>query len=65
MGDFVAPFLVGGADGALIATVVQSQFGTALNWPLGSALSMVMLMIVLAIITLSDRFERAGRLDLA
>lgn len=64
MGDFVAPFLVGGADGALIATVVQSQFGTALNWPLGSALSMVMLFIVLTIITLSDRLERAGRLDL-
>lgn len=64
MGDFVAPFLVGGADGALIATVVQSQFGTALNWPLGSALSMVMLFIVLGIITLSDRLERAGRLDL-
>ena len=65
MGDFVAPFLVGGANGALIATVVQSQFGTALNWPLGSALSMVMLLIVLGIITLSDRFERTGRLDLA
>jgi spermidine/putrescine transport system permease protein len=65
MGDFVAPFLVGGANGAMIATVVQSQFGTALNWPLGSALSIVMLGITLAIITLSDRFERAGRLDLA
>jgi len=64
MGDFVAPFLVGGADGALIATVVQTQFGTALNWPLGSALSMVMLVIVLGIITLSDRLERAGRIDL-
>jgi spermidine/putrescine transport system permease protein len=35
-----------------------------MNWPLGSALSMIMLLIVVAIITLSDRFERAGRLDL-
>ncbi len=65
IGDFVAPFLVGGANGAMIATVVQSQFGTALNWPLGSALSIVMLVIVLTIISLSDRLERAGRLDLA
>ena len=64
MGDFVAPFLVGGPDGLMIANVVQSQFGTAFNWPLGSALSMVMLVIVLVIITASDRFERAGRLDL-
>lgn len=64
MGDFVAPFLVGGPDGLMIANVVQVQFGTAFNWPLGSALSMVMLVIVLTIITASDRFERTGRLDL-
>ena len=43
---------------------VATQFGIAMNWPLGSALSMIMLLIVGAIITLSDRFERAGRLDL-
>jgi spermidine/putrescine transport system permease protein len=65
IGDFVTPFLVGGANGAMIASVVQSQFGTALNWPLGSALSILLLVIVLAIITLSDRLERTGRLDLA
>ncbi|MDH3687853.1 MAG: ABC transporter permease [Gammaproteobacteria bacterium] len=65
MGDFVAPFLVGGPDGMMIANVVQVQFGTAFNWPLGSALSMVMLAIVLIIISASDKFERAGRLDLA
>lgn len=63
-GDFVAPFLVGGPDGSMIANVVQSQFGAALNWPLGAALSIVMLAVVLAIISLSDRLERAGRLDL-
>ncbi len=64
MGDFVAPFLVGGPDGLMIANVVQAQFGTAFNWPLGSALSIVMLVIVLTIITASDRAERSGRLDL-
>ena len=29
MGDFVAPFLVGGPDGLMIANVIQKQFGTA------------------------------------
>ena len=48
----------------MIANVVKSQFGTAFNWPLGSALSMVMLLVTLTIISASDRFERAGRLDL-
>lgn len=63
-GDFIAPFLVGGPDGFMIANIVQSQFGTALNWPLGSAISMAILGIVLLVITISDRFERAGRLDM-
>lgn len=59
-GDFVAPFLVGGPDGNLVANVITTQFGSALNWPLGSALSVVMLLIVLAIVSLGDRLERRG-----
>jgi spermidine/putrescine transport system permease protein len=64
-GDFVAPFLVGGPNGTMVANTIQSQFGIAFNWPLGAALSIVMLAIVIFIISASDRFERAGRLDLA
>jgi len=63
-GDFVAPTLVGGPDGFMIANIVQAQFGAALNWPLGAALSIVMLAIVITIISVSDRLERAGRLDM-
>lgn len=63
-GDFVAPFLVGGPDGQMVANVITSQFGAALNWPLGSALSVLMLAVVLSIISLSDRMERSGRLNL-
>ncbi len=63
-GDFIAPFLVGGPNGQMIANVITSQFGSSMNWPLGAALSIVMLVVVLSIITLSDRLERAGRLDL-
>ncbi|MDW4551640.1 ABC transporter permease [Defluviimonas sp. D31] len=60
-GDFIAPILVGGPDGLMIANVIASQFGAALNWPLGSALALVMLVIVLGIISASDRFERFGK----
>jgi len=63
-GDFVAAFLVGGPNGAMIATIIQSQFGATLNWPLGAALSIVVLVIVLTIVSLSDRLERVGRIDL-
>ena len=60
-GDFIAPILVGGPDGLMIANVIASQFGAALNWPLGSALALVMLVIVLCVISASDRFERLGK----
>ncbi len=63
-GDFIAPFLVGGPNGQMIASVITSQFGASMNWPLGAALSIIMLFVVLTIITLSDRLERVGRLDL-
>ncbi|MCB0075576.1 MAG: hypothetical protein KDE20_29180, partial [Caldilineaceae bacterium] len=63
-GDFIAPFLVGGPDGVMVANVITSQYGAALNWPLGSALAIIMLIIVLAVIELSDRAQRAGRIGL-
>ena len=63
-GDFIAPFLVGGPNGMMVANVITSQFGASMNWPLGAALSVIMLFVVLTIITVSDRFERAGRIDL-
>jgi spermidine/putrescine transport system permease protein len=42
VGDYVTPKLVGGTGGIMIGNIIQSQFGKANNWPLGSALSIVM-----------------------
>jgi spermidine/putrescine transport system permease protein len=64
LGDFIAPILVGGANGMMIANLITSQFGTALNWPLGSALSMLLLVVVLAILKLSDRVAPTNRITL-
>ena len=63
-GDFVAAFLVGGPDGLMVANVITSQFGAALNWPLGSALAVVMLFIVISIISLSDRYEQRVKVEM-
>ena len=41
VGDYVAPMLVGGTQGAMIGTVIAAQFGPANNWPLASAISVV------------------------
>lgn len=63
-GDFVAPVLVGGPDGTMVANLLQSQFGAALNWPLGSALATLVLILVLAVLTVSSRFERRDHIDM-
>ncbi|MSP82650.1 MAG: ABC transporter permease [Alphaproteobacteria bacterium] len=42
VGDYVTPKLVGGTEGIMIGNIIQSQFGKANNWPLGSALSIYM-----------------------
>lgn len=64
VGDFISPILVGGPYSNMIANVVATQFGISMNWPLGSALSVVLLFIVLGIITASDKLERVGRLNM-
>jgi len=59
MGDFIAPQLLGGNDSALmVSNVVVSLFGVAYNWPLGAALSVVMLALVVSLLTLANRLER-------
>ena len=41
-GSFVTPELLGGPKGLMIASVVQRHFGAANDWPLGSALSLLL-----------------------
>ncbi|MGH7538418.1 MAG: hypothetical protein ACREMF_07275, partial [Gemmatimonadales bacterium] len=42
----------------MVSNVVVSLFGVAYNWPLGAAMSVVMLTLVVAILTLAHRLER-------
>jgi spermidine/putrescine transport system permease protein len=48
-GDFAIPTFLGGATGLPAAAVIQSQFGTSFNWPLGAAMSFVYIVILGAI----------------
>jgi spermidine/putrescine transport system permease protein len=50
MGDYITPSLVGGAGDILIGNIVANQFGVADNWPLGSALAMVVLLLIFCLI---------------
>jgi len=58
LGDFLAPLLVGGPSGTMIANLVQSLFGAAFDWPLGAAISILILLFTLAILALTQRLEK-------
>ena len=58
MGDFVAPVLLGGNDSALmVSNLVVSLFGVAYNWPLGAAVSVVMMLMTITLLTIARRLE--------
>jgi spermidine/putrescine transport system permease protein len=48
-GDFAIPTFLGGATGLPAAEVIQNQFGSSFNWPLGAAMSFVYMAILGAI----------------
>lgn len=58
LGDFLAPLLVGGASGTMIANIVQSLFGAAYDWPLGAAISVCILLITGSLLFLTERLEK-------
>lgn len=61
VGEFVTPLLVGGSRGALYGNVIEIFFGDGINWPLGSAMALIMLVGVLLLAALVVRLVDLGR----
>ena len=47
LGAYLTPDLLGGGRTVLIGNLIQSQFTTARDWPFGSALSLVLMLVAL------------------
>ena len=61
VGNFVVPDVLGGAKGLMIGNLVEQQFLSARNWPFGSALSMIIMAVVLTVLMISvTRARKAG-----
>ncbi len=58
LGDFLAPLLVGGPSGIMISNIVVSLFGAAYDWPLGAAISLCMLLLVVTLLFAVERIEK-------
>ncbi len=49
VGDYITPVMVGGPRGMMIGQMVAAQFGAANNWPLGAALTIIIMISITAI----------------
>jgi spermidine/putrescine transport system permease protein len=47
MGDFVSASLLGGTDDLMIGNLIQEKFFAGQNWPLGAALTMTLMVLLL------------------
>lgn len=46
LGAFITPDILGGGKVEMIGTIINRQFGVARNWPLGSAMSLLLMLLV-------------------
>lgn len=53
-GSFMEPRILGGKHGTFYGTLIEDQFVAVFNWPLGAALSFILLAVVLVILGLSS-----------
>ncbi len=55
VGEYVTPSLVGGTDGIMYGNIIQGFFTRSANWPMGSAMAVVMLVLTLAVVAVALR----------
>jgi spermidine/putrescine transport system permease protein len=62
VGEYVTPLLVGGNAGIMFGNVIEDYFSKSANWPLGAALSVIMLVITLVLVVVGLRIVQPRRL---
>lgn len=55
LGEFVIPDLLGGAKSPMIGNVIKDQYLTARNWPFGSALVFLIMLLILFGLAIRDK----------
>ena len=60
MSAFVGPLILGGGNVTVMSLVIRDQIGVTLDWPLGSAMSMVLVVLTLVLLFFYGRAMQAG-----
>lgn len=61
-GTYITPLVLGGPRDAMFANLVFDAIITQLDWPLGSALSLMLLAVLAVLVALYNRFVGMGQL---
>ena len=61
VGSFMEPRILGGRSGTFYGTVIEDQFVAVFNWPLGAALSFILLGVVLMILAAASPVLRRAQ----
>ncbi|MBE2281121.1 MAG: ABC transporter permease [Ignavibacteriaceae bacterium] len=61
LSNFLVPELAGGIDNYMIGNVINSQFLQARNWPLGSAISAILIFLVLVLVSVYIKYFEPGK----
>jgi spermidine/putrescine transport system permease protein len=61
-GTYITPLVLGGPRDAMFANLVFEAIIVQLNWPLGSALSLVLLIVLGALVAVYNRFVGIGQI---
>jgi spermidine/putrescine transport system permease protein len=62
LGAYLTPDLLGGGKTVMIGNLIQNQFTSARDWPFGSAISLALMAIVLALLLVLSRNDEEGLL---
>lgn len=61
-GTYITPLVLGGPTDKMFANLVYEAIITQLNWPLGSALSLVLLVVLGLVVAVYNRFVGIGQI---
>ena len=62
LGAYLTPDLLGGGKSVMIGNLIQNQFTTARDWPFGSAISLALMAVVMALLLAFVRRDEEGLL---
>ena len=56
-GDYITPSLIGGPGDSLVGNIIAGQFGVASNYPLGAAISALVLAVLFTTLAILSRYK--------